>query len=106
MHFDIDVTDFLLFFFLTCSFLWWQDNPSSSLSEETPLPQGQGEAGKEEEDEEEEEEEEQYEVEAAPSLEATSLDDMAKLITVEEVSAASCICWYRWIIWLNNIDFF
>lgn len=42
-----------------------------------------------EEEEEEEEEEEQYEVEQATSLEATSLDDMAKLITVEEMSPAS-----------------
>lgn len=65
--------------------------------EEAHLPQGEGEAAEEDDeedgqvDEEEEEgEEEQYEVEQAASLEATtSLDDMAKLITVEEVCAAS-----------------
>lgn len=40
---------------------------------------------------EEVEEEEEYEVEQADIIrEAASLDDMAKLITVEEVSTSSC----------------
>lgn len=42
--------------------------------------------------EEEEEEEEEYDVEQVDIIrEAASLDDMAKLITVEEVCTLSCV---------------
>ncbi|XP_051235147.1 consortin isoform X1 [Dicentrarchus labrax] len=68
-----------------------QDNAKTCLHQEACLPQEahlkQQEQG---EEEEEEEEEYEYELEQADIIrEAASLDDMAKLITVEEMSPAS-----------------
>nr|XP_040059942.1 consortin isoform X2 [Gasterosteus aculeatus aculeatus] len=75
-----------------------EESPKTCLHQETRLPQEahtnqheQDEEVKEGDDEDDEEEEEEYnEVEQVDVIkEASSLDDMAKLITVEEVSPAS-----------------
>uniref|UniRef100_A0A3Q1HYJ2 Consortin, connexin sorting protein n=1 Tax=Acanthochromis polyacanthus TaxID=80966 RepID=A0A3Q1HYJ2_9TELE len=77
-----------------------QESTKTCLHQETHLPQEthmkqeehveEEEEEEEEEQEEEEEEEEEYEVSQADIIrEAPSLDDMAKLITVEEMSPAS-----------------
>ncbi|KAK2854209.1 hypothetical protein Q5P01_006870 [Channa striata] len=65
-----------------------QDSAQTSLHQEVHLQKAA--VRQEEQSEEEDEEEEEYEVEQADLIrEAASLDDMAKLITVEEVSPAS-----------------
>lgn len=72
-----------------------QESNKTCLHQEAHLPQEaqmkqQEQAEEGEEGEEEEEEEEEYEVEQVDIIrQAASLDDMAKLITVEEVSPAS-----------------
>lgn len=78
-------------FFLTSSLLSLQENSKSLLQQEAHLLQeAHMKQQEEEEAEEEEEEEEEYEVQQADIIrEAASLDDMAKLITVEEVRTSS-----------------
>ncbi|XP_033931166.1 consortin isoform X1 [Pseudochaenichthys georgianus] len=70
-----------------------QESTQTGLPQEVRLPQGdrlEEQAEEEEEEEEEEYEEEEYEVEQIKIIsEAASLDDMAKLITVQQASPAS-----------------
>ncbi|XP_040893155.1 consortin [Toxotes jaculatrix] len=67
-----------------------QESSKPCLHQEAQLPQETHIKQQEQREEEEEEEEEEYEVEQADIIrEAASLDDMAKLITVEEISPAS-----------------
>ncbi|XP_069378416.1 consortin isoform X1 [Paralichthys olivaceus] len=67
-----------------------QESTETCLHQEAHLTQEAHIKKQEQHEEEEEEEEEEYEVEQADLIrEAASLDDMAKLITVEEMSPAS-----------------
>ncbi|KAM9366696.1 consortin [Symphorus nematophorus] len=67
-----------------------QESSKTSLHQEAHLPQETHKKQQEQSEEEEEEEEDEYEVEQADIIrEAATLDDMAKLITVEEISPAS-----------------
>lgn len=70
----------------SCIPLLLQESGKTCLYQETHVKQ------QEQGEEEEEEEEEEYEEEQADIIrEAASLDDMAKLITVEEASTSSCL---------------
>lgn len=64
-----------------------QESSKSPLHQEAHHAQ---EAHMKQQEHVEEVEEEEYEVEQADIIEAVSLDDMAKLITVEEVCRSSC----------------